>query len=268
MPGAEDYQALFGQLQGEQNVAPVSGQPANPTPAPVVMNPEPPAPVASVDPTAPAVEPTTPTGEGTPANPAPATPSLEDEEARKQNAAFAQLRSTNTKYSSVFKTLQERMGAASEEEVINRLLDTSLQLQAKKEGIDPALLKRINTLEETNVNMMAQQKQAAVANSFGLVQKEFNLSNEDTIKYARELDAAGVDIFAANIDLVTLYRGMHYEEITKKQIEAEKQNWIKDNAAANAAPGINPIAGKKTDGTKTEIKTLGELDTILQNFNK
>ena len=264
MFGAEDYQALFNELGGEQN------------PAAVTPDVTPTAPVATVPednttpegaPITPEVTPVTPEANPNPTG-VPAIDPAVDEENQKQARAFAELRTTNAKYTKVFKQLQNSMGVSTEDEVIERLLNAGLNAQARQQNVDPELLKRMQTLEEQNTTMMVEQKQKAVVESFGLLQKDFSLNNDEVLKFAKELDDKGVDLFKTGVDISTLYRGLHHSDIVQKQIEAEKQKWIAEGSVAANAPGVTTTTGKRNIQGKTEINTMGELENLFNSIKK
>lgn len=278
MFGAEDYQALFNELGGEaapadtgadvnDNTA-TDADPATIT-NPVDTNPNP----DIVGPTNPAQDPVGDGADGGEAGAddntgAPVNNQTVDEDAQRQARAFAEMRSTINKYSKVFKQLQPMMGVNSEDEVIERLLDAGLNVQARNQNVDPEILKRMQSLEEQNLMMMSEQRHKALVESFGLLQKDFNLTNKEVVDFARELDNKQIDVMKLGVDLSTLYRGMHHEAIVKKQIETEKQKWITSNNAANSAPGVNTSTGKKNNQGKTEINTMGELESLFNQINK
>ena len=282
MFGAEDYQALFNELGGEAAPADTGADANNSTatpadPAtitnPVDTNPNP----GFVGDTNPAQDPTgedaddDEMGDVIPPNVNTgntANNQIDDEDSQRQARAFAEMRSTINKYSKVFKQLQPMMGVNSEDEVIERLLDAGLNVQARNQNVDPAILKRMQTLEEQNLAMISEQRNKALVESFGLLQKDFNLTNKEVLDFAKELDNKQIDVYKLGVDLSTLYRGMHHDAIVKKQIEAEKQKWITSNNAANSAPGVNTSTGKKNNQGKTEINTMGELESLFNQINK
>lgn len=277
MFGAEDYQALFNELGGEaapaDTGADVNDNTAVPADPATITNPVDTNPIPdSVGDTNPAQDPAGDSANGDEGNEgdtgAPANNSVVDEDTQRQARAFAEMRSTINKYSRVFKQLQPMMGVNSEDEVIERLLDAGLNVQARNQNVDPEILKRMQTLEEQNLMMMSEQRHKALVESFGLLQKDFNLTNEEVVNFARELDNKQIDVMKLGVDLSTLYRGMHHEAIVKKQIETEKQKWITSNNAANSAPGVNTSTGKKNNQGKTEINTMGELESLINQLNK
>lgn len=277
MFGAEDYQALFNELGGEAAPADTGADANNSTatpadPAtitnPVDTNPNPDV-TGPVNPTQDPVGDDVDDNTGDDDNPGtPANNQVDDEDSQRQARAFAEMRSTINKYSKVFKQLQPMMGVNSEDEVIERLLDAGLNVQARNQNVDPAILKRMQTLEEQNLAMISEQRNKALVESFGLLQKDFNLTNKEVLDFAKELDNKQIDVYKLGVDLSTLYRGMHHDAIVKKQVEAEKQKWITSNNAANSAPGVNTSTGKKNNQGKTEINTMGELESLFNQINK
>ena len=269
MFGADDYQALFTELGGDVNA--LDNNVGDPVPAATDTQPSAPesdvntnSNPAETNPPAPAQTDAATDGDATGE---PANANEVNEENQRQARAFAEMRSTINKYSKVFKQLQPMMGVNSEDEVIERLLNAGLNVQARSQNVDPSLLKRMQDLEDQNASMMAEQKQKAVIESFGLLQKDFNLTNKEVMSFAKELDQKGVDLFKVGVDICTLYRGMHHDDIVKKQLETEKQKWIAEGAAANSAPSVNPNTGKKNNQGKTEINTMGELESLFNSIN-
>ncbi len=261
----EDYQTLLGEI-GVQNADPVPADPANildpaqtdPTPAdPSIIpgtdagNPEPVANPAQAD----------------PANPADPQPPVVDPAVEAKNQAFAAMRAQLAKYQKAFGRVTQAMGANSEDEAIEKLIGASFDVQAKRENVDPAILKRLTTLEEQNQLLDTATKQQFIKDSFGAVQKEFTLSDQEVIAFAQKLSDQNVDIFNLNVPLSVLYRGLNHDTITKKMLEAEKQNWIKGQAEADKAPGVNPATGKPISKEKKDISTEADLDLVLKTLS-
>lgn len=267
---AEDYQALFGELQAMDPNA--STEPATGT-EPVVTEP---ATVTdpNVVPTVPVTEPqASPDGSTTePADPAqaqtePAPADPVDPDGQLKARAFAELRATNTKYSKVFKQLQGYMGASNEDEVIQKLLDVAINVQAKSQGTDPEVLKRINMIESKNQELENNERMRAVNNAFTNLQNSLNLSNVEVMNFAKDLDRVGFDLFNSSLDLATIYRGMHHEELLQKQVEAERQAQLKKEQEAGKAPGVINAVGKKSGDKKVEINTMGEFESLFNTLN-
>lgn len=241
MPGENDLQNLAQELGA--TVQPVTD----------------PAPLDAVAPTDPVLETKTPEAD--------ATKVVENKlEEDKQSRAFAEMRAKISKYEKAFKRLKENNGAESEDEILEKLLEDSTTEAAKKQNIDPALLKRMQDIEEQNQMLMMERHQTYIRDSFNNLQKTENLKDDELISFAEQLQEKGINLLDSNIDLVALYRGMNYDNILQKKIDAAKQDWIKSEQDAKNAPGVNNTTGKKPEEGKKEISTMSELDAVLKTL--
>lgn len=265
----DDYQALLGEIGG-QPADPTPAEPVNTDPAVVPglapVEPQPVDPTSNpvVDP-APA-DPNADPAPADPAKPADSQPPVVDPAIEAKNQAFAAMRAQNAKYQKAMARVAQALGAANEDEAIEKLIGASFDVQAKRENVDPVVLRRITDLEEKNQILDTATKQQFVRDSFGAVQKQFALSDKEVIDFAQKLTDQNVDIFNSNVPLSTLYLGLYHETITSKKLEAEKQNWIKGQEEANKAPGVNPATGKPINKEKKEISTEADLDLVLKTL--
>ena len=260
----EDYQALLGEL-GVESADPVTTDPVVTT-APVTTIP------TTTDPSViPGTDPANPelvTDPATAATPATLTDpqSTVDPEMEARNQAFAALRVQNAKYQKAMARVAQALGATNEDEAMEKLIGASYDVQAKRENVDPVILRRLTDLEEKNQMLDTATKQQFIRDSFGAVQKKFNLDEKEVIAFAQKLTDQNVDIFNSNVPLDTLYLGLYHDTITSKKLEAEKQNWIKGQSEAEKAPGVNPATGKPISEDKKEITTEADLDLILKTL--
>ncbi|NCD00080.1 MAG: hypothetical protein EOL95_10320 [Bacteroidia bacterium] len=259
----EDYQALLGEL-GVQSADPVATDPVATT-DPVTTDP------TAMDPSViPGTDPVNPEPVTDPAPADPATPTdpqpVVDPAVEAKNQAFAAMRVQNAKYQKAMSRIAQAMGASNEDEAIEKLIGASFDVQAKRENVDPVILRRLTDLEEKNQMLDTATKQQFIRDSFGAVQKQFNLDDKEVIAFAQKLTDQNVDIFNSNIPLSTLYLGLYHDTITSKKLEAEKQNWIKGQNEADKAPGVNPATGKPISKDKKEITTDADLDLILKTL--
>lgn len=258
----DDYQALLGE---------VGGQPVDQAASNIVAQSTTTEPITTEPGVIPGTE-SVPTDEVTdPANaegtvieePQPA----EDPNLTATNQAFAAMRSQNAKYQKAFARVAQAMGATSEDEAIEKIIGATFDVQAKRENVDPAILKRITELEEKNQMLDQATKEQFIRDSFGAVQKQFSLSDSELVMFAQKLTDQKVDIFNSNVPLSALYLGYYHDVITAKKLEEEKQNWIKGQSEADKAPGVNPATGKQSNKEKKEISTEADLDLVLKTLN-
>ena len=261
----EDYQALLGELGVEQS------QPVDTVTDPVII------PGTDPNPSNPN-NPDTNTGTD-PANAVPATdPASADQDPAKvvqnvvdpsteaKNQAFAAMRTQNDRYKKALARVTQAMGAQTEDEAIEKLIGASFDVQGKRENVDPVILRRLTDLEEKNQILDTATRNQFIKDSFSAVQTELGLTNQETISFAQKLTDQNVDIFNLNVPLSIIYKGMNHDTITTKMLEAEKQSWIKGQAVADKAPGVNPATGKPINNEKKEITTEADLEIALKSF--
>lgn len=253
----DDYQALLGEV-GVESAEPV-------TTDPVITDPMTTDPIETPE--------ADPVNAETVTDPAIADPAIPtdvqetvDPEMEARNQAFAALRVQNAKYQKAMARVAQALGATDENEAMEQLIGASYDIQAKRENVDPVILRRLADLEEKNQVLDTATRQQFIRDSFGAVQKQFNLDDKEVIAFAQKLTDQNVDIFNSNISLDTLYLGLYHDTITSKKLDAEKQNWIKGQNEAEKAPSVNPATGKPISKDKKEITTEADLDLILKTL--
>lgn len=247
---------------------------------------EPPAatPPAS-DPTPPATDPPAdpepaPTGNNgdnggaTPPEPADPTPTPEPEppkDLHKQNKAFAELRTQNQQYLRTIKSLGELLGAQEVNDpnaILNLVQEKIVQAQAKQQNIPVDLLQRLNTLEAENQSRQQQALQQNALIGFQNVKKQFDLQDADLDKFADELTQNGINPFVQQVDLINVYKNIHFDEIVQKRIEkelaAERERALK--AATQSTTPSNTNGGTPTPSS--QIKTASDLEKWFNQNTK
>ena len=173
----EDYQAILTDLgiSGPEPGAPATADstpPTDPTQEPTPASPN------SGD-----ANPAQGNGDGQP-NAAPAQPQTDDSESQRRNEAFAAMRTENSKYK---KFMQHIMKGAnfngSEEDFMNQLTEASYQRQAQLQGsqVSPEILKRMDSLESQNRNLIESQNRQMFATNLRNMQEQLKL-NDNEIK--------------------------------------------------------------------------------------
>lgn len=187
----------------------------------------------------------------------------------KRNQAFAEMRAVNAQYKKFLSHLMK--GASfqgSEEDFIEQLTNVSYEQQAKTQNVaaNPELLKRLDTLEQTNTQLIeAQNKQMFVTNIESL-SKKFNLSQPEVREFIQRAVDEKIDLTIPGTNFATLYQGLFFDKIKDKLIENERQSWIVNNTKANSATSPDGKSGTK-DPNPTNVNTMAEFNSLLQNMN-
>jgi len=188
------------------------------------------------------------------------------DEQKKQNEAFASLRTENSRYK---KFLQQIMKGAnyqgSEQDFMKALEEESYKRQAQSSQVSPELLKRMDALENQNSALIeSQNRQTFMANLQGL-QETFKLTDKDIKEFVDLAVREHIDLTAPGTNFVTLYQGLFFNKLKDKMIEEARQEWIAQNSKANNAANPDGKSGKK-DPEPTNVNTMAEFNSLLQSM--
>lgn len=203
-------------------------------------------------------------GEEEPAKEPEKEPEKKPEKDNKEaaNKAFAEMRAKNAQYERMLKRLAESSNK-SLEEFVTELEEKAIEKQAKTKGIDPALLKRLEALEEENQRYQEAQIRMYLQSEFKKVETTLKLSEAEMKEFTSQLVADGHDFGNLKVDYMKLYRGYNHDKL----VERERQSWIKQSEKAGNAPGtIKP--GRKSPGEPGEINSMDDLERLLDGRGK
>lgn len=186
------------------------------------------------------------------------------------NRAFAAMRAENSKYKKLMNTLMRGSNFNGDENAfMDALLNESYRQQAKMQGMaaNPEILKKMDQQEEQIRQLTESQKNQVLMLGLKTLQQSHNLSGKEVEMFVQRAIDNRIDLFAPGINFDTLYKGMFFDDIVKKQIEEERQKWIKQsNKSANAATPDGKSG--KQDPAKTDVKTMTELNSLLNTVSK
>lgn len=192
---------------------------------------------------------------------------LENENA---NRAFAAMRAENSKYKKLMNTLMRGSNFNGDEQAfIDLLTNESYKQQAKLQGMaaNPELLKKMDQQEEQIRQLTESQRDQALMIGLKTLQQNHNLTGKEVEMFVQRAIENRIDLLAPGVNFDTLYKGMFFDDIVKKQIEEERQKWIKQsNKSANAATPDGKSG--KQDPAKTDVKTMTELNSLLNTVSK
>lgn len=196
----------------------------------------------------------------------------------KQEFAFAQMRTENTQLKAQLKQFDSTIGKladalgiteADPEKRMAALVDGALGLISKRDNIPKEYLQRMDSLE-ANAQQHAEQRRAQTAiEQFGQVQADFELSEDQLMAFAQELDTIeGANPFLNDgVDLVKIYRDLHYDEIMQRKIDAAVEAALKADQAANDTSSTPTKGGRKAaDANDKKITTVSGLNDYLDSL--
>ena len=203
-------------------------------------------------------------------NQANATNNTPDNSNRRQQEAFAAMRSENSKYKKFVQQIMKGAGFDGDEaKFMEQLTEASYRQQAQRQGnqVSPELLKRMDAIENQNRTLIdAQNKQLFTSNLKNL-QDTLKLDDKDIKEFVELAVRESIDLTIPGTNFVTLYQGLFFDKLKDRMIEEERQKWITQNSKANNAANPDGQSGKK-DPAKTNVNTMAEFDSLLQSIPK
>lgn len=182
--------------------------------------------------------------------------------------AFAQMRVENTQYKNMLTKLAKATGIEfnNEKELIDKLNDQALESLSKRQNVPVEVLKRLETLEQTNQTYELEQRKSATLVAFQNLKNEYGLDDDGLLNFAQELDQQGLNPFVKDVDISGMYRQMHFEEIMNARIAQAVQDALSKSSVADTHGSTpNSATGSQDDGGK-KITTVGELSALLDTM--
>lgn len=210
-----------------------------------------------------------PAGEQTPPAGQQLVPNPADQQEKDANA-FAQMRMQNKMMGDMLAKIAQANNIQYNgvDDLMAKLNDDTITKMATQQGVDPALLKRMDDLERDAQAYRQQQTQNNLINAFASLQKEFNLSAEDLSNFAKELDNSGIPVESVNVRNEFMSR--HLDSIIAARTDAAVQAALTRDAAAEAQ-STQPL-GAGTLGTGTghqprQINSVAEMRAFLSQLD-
>ena len=191
-------------------------------------------------------------------------------EEQKRNQAFANMRAENSKYKKFMQTLMKGSNFTGDEAAfITALENEAYKKQAQIQGMaaNPELLRKMDQQEEQIKALTKSQQDQTLMLGLKTLQQTNNLSGKEVEEFVQRAIDNKIDLLAPGVNFDTLYKGMFFEDIMKKQIEAERQNWIKQSSKADHAANPDGSSGKK-ESSPTDVKTMAEFNSLLNSVSK
>ena len=181
----------------------------------------------------------------------------------KQNMAFAQMRTENTALKKMVGDIAGVLGIdpnTPQDQMQVAVQNAINQAQAKKQGIDPAILQKITQLEQYKEANERQSLTNKALMGFQAVKNQFNLTDKDVDAFADQLMRDGLNPFTKEVNLIAEYKLRNFDALIEAAIqkgaaqEAQRQtnvnahssqpNKTTGGAGASSEPDkINSVSG-------------------------
>lgn len=181
----------------------------------------------------------------------------------KANAAFAQMRSENTALKKLVNDIAGVLGVnpnTPPAQVQAAVQDAILRAQAKQQNLDPAVLHRLQQLEQYKEANERQSLSNRALMGFQTVKNQFSLTDKELDSFADQLMKDGVNPFTTSVDLVAEYKLRNFDKLlaAAEQRGAAKEAERQQNVA-NHSSQPSKTTGAGSDSEPDKITSTTEL---------
>ncbi len=191
----------------------------------------------------------------------------------KADNAFAAMRTELKRYENMMKNLADAR-KISVEELTNQLGKEAVEKKAEQLNVTPEVYERLSSLEEAKKSYEAEltrlkderyreaQSKRLVA-EIETVQKEQGLSDNQAREFVNETISQGMDILKGNVPLNIVYKGIHFDDLVKAEVEKAKQEVIAQYSKADKYAASTVKSSGNADKDVNDITDMAALDALL-----
>lgn len=200
-------------------------------------------------------------------NPAEGDNSAQD----KSNKAFGQMRIQIKEQAQLLTKMADAMGIeyANQKDLMDKLNNNALEQLAQKQGVPKELLERLEQLEGIAAQSEEQQLRSKALAGFQELHDSFGLDDAGLQAFAAELDEADKNPFVKDLDVVQLYKTMHFDDIVQAKIDAAVAAALSKDAQVSqhaSTPTAGGTSDANIDGEK--VSTVAGLTAMLNTITK
>ena len=199
----------------------------------------------------------------------PAQDPVAQRRANQANQAFAKMRTENA---AMLKTLQQTASILgidpklSPDQLSRLIQQKATEAQAKRNNVDPEIMKRLNQLEDVNARYQAQEREKALSNDFLTIKTKFGATDDDLMAFAQALDSENYDPFAPGANnLITEFISRNFDKIIQNKVDAAVRA---EQERAAKGSGASAPAQKQGQEHKEEqkISTQADFDAFMNSL--
>ena len=183
------------------------------------------------------------------------------------NQAFAQMRVENSNLRKLLGNVANVLGIdpnTPQEQMLQAIQKRVTAAQAKQQNIDPALLERLNVLEDYKANSERQALANKAIIGFQAVKNQFNLSDAELNDFADQLIEAKVNPYTSDIDLVAEYKLRNFDKLIEAAVaRGVEQEARRSKNVSNHSTTPGNTTGGGTNNNTEKINSIAEFDKWL-----
>lgn len=189
----------------------------------------------------------------------------------KSNRAFGQMRIQIKEQAKLLTKMADAMGIeyANQKDLMDKLNNNALEQLAQKQGVPKELLERLEQLEGIAAQSEEQRLHNNALAGFQELHDSFGLDDNALQAFAAELDEADKNPFVKDLDVVQLYKTMHFDDIVQAKVDAAVAAALSKDAQVSqhaSTPTTGGTSESNTDGEK--VSTVAGLTAMLNTITK
>ena len=188
----------------------------------------------------------------------------------KSNHAFAEMRTTIRTQSQLLGKVAKALGIeyADNKELMDKLNDDALTRISQQDNVPKELLERLEYLEGIASLSNEQRLRENALAGFQKLHTEFGLDDKALQAFAAELDQTNQNPFQKDLDVVNLYKTMHFEDIVNAKVEKAVADALARDQHVNnhsTSPGTDRSSSDNS-GNDNAVSTVAALSSALKDF--
>lgn len=196
-------------------------------------------------------------------------PKQKPSQAEKMNYAFGQMRQENGLLKATLAKLAQANGIEfkDDKELLTKLSDDALEKLSARQNIPVETLRRLEQLERRDAEYAEQQRKSATLVGFQKLMTDYELTNDQVMDFARELDERGLNPFLQDVNIEEQYKLVHFNDIVQAQVTKAVQDALKKTSVADehsTTPSTKRGVPVNT-GDDKKISTVSALDDMLRD---
>lgn len=190
-------------------------------------------------------------------------------EVNKQNQAFANMRTENAQLRKSVQNIASLLGLDPKQplgQLLGQLDAQTRNALAKREGVSPELLAKIDALEASNEELVRIKAERKIKDAFDEIKKDFKATDDDIIAFSQQLLDENYNPMAPGADLKMEFLKRNYATFVDRQVKEAVANEQARSASASGASKPDNHKGQDNNTDAKQINTVHDLEDFFASL--
>ena len=191
-------------------------------------------------------------------------PPPDDDKQAQAHRAFAQLRAENNAIKKALTTFAQANDIQFNDlgELVSKIQEIDLKKRAAAQNIPEDVLRRIEMLEQQNMQYTAAELRTQTLVGMQKLQDDFGADKKEIQAFTAQLLEEGINPLEQYVDLRKEYIARNFDTIAQRKIDLAVQEALKRAGAA----GSNPPGKQGGESGGKDISTMADLNGLLDQL--